>query len=164
MKQYKITKLFPIAFVIVLFSCGNSDNNSSANSNEAPKSMVSSEPKSLEEAEKNWQSNYGVGSISQFEVPSEIEQTMADAGQVVYEAKCTACHKTEKNFIGPSPKAILERRTPAWVMNMIMDPEKMIAEDPIARQLLIKYNGAPMANQNLTEEEARSVLEYFRTL
>jgi cytochrome c len=28
----------------------------------------------------------------------------------------------------------------------------------------MESNGSPMANQNLTEEEARSVLEYFRTL
>ena len=27
-----------------------------------------------------------------------------------------------------------------------------------------KFNGSPMANQNLTEAEARAVLEYFRTL
>ena len=47
---------------------------------------------------------------------------------------------------------------------MILDPEKMVQEDPIAKQLLIDFNGSPMANQNLTDEEARAVLEYFRTL
>ena len=49
-------------------------------------------------------------------------------------------------------------------MNMILDPEGMVQKDPMARQLLIDYNGSPMANQNLTREEARAVLEYFRTL
>jgi len=48
-------------------------------------------------------------------------------------------------------------------MNMILNPEEMIQKDPIAKQLLIDSNGAPMANQNLTEDEARSILEYFRT-
>ena len=48
-------------------------------------------------------------------------------------------------------------------MNMILNPEDMVQNDPIAKNLLIEYNGAPMANQNLTQEEARSILEYFRT-
>jgi cytochrome c len=166
MKQKTIIKLIPLFFAVILFSCGGSDSDSSESSatEEAPKSMLSAEPKSLEEAEVGWETNYGVGPISQFELPAEIDQSLADAGKVAYEAKCTACHKAEKDFIGPSPKGILERRTPTWVMNMIMDPEGMIAKDPIAKQLLIKFNGAPMANQNLTEEEARNVLEYFRTL
>jgi hypothetical protein len=47
---------------------------------------------------------------------------------------------------------------------MILDPEGMVKNDPIAKQLLIDYNGSPMANQSLTEEEARAILEYFRTL
>jgi hypothetical protein len=48
-------------------------------------------------------------------------------------------------------------------MNMILNPEEMVQKDPIAKQLLVEYNGAPMANQNLTEDEARAILEYFRT-
>ncbi|MGB5315590.1 MAG: cytochrome c, partial [Robiginitalea sp.] len=59
---------------------------------------------------------------------------------------------------------ILERRTPEWVMNMILAPEQMVKDDPLAKELLIEFNGSPMANQSLTEEQARAVLEYFRTL
>ena len=73
-------------------------------------------------------------------------------------------HKPTKKFIGPAPKGILERRSPEWVMNMILNPEEMIANDPIAKQLLAEANGSPMANQHLTEEQARAVLEYFRTI
>ena len=89
---------------------------------------------------------------------------MALLGKDVYDKMCTACHKPDKNFIGPAPKGILERRSPEWVMNMILNPEEMINKDPIAKKLLMEFNGAPMANQNLTEEQARQVLEYFRTL
>ena len=112
----------------------------------------------------NWETNNGVGPIQTLELPSEIDTELVASGQEVYEAKCTACHKVEKKFIGPSPKEILDRRTPAWVMNMILNPEEMVQKDPMAKQLLMDYNGSPMANQNLTEEEARAVLEYFRTL
>ena len=164
MKQKTITYLLLLLFTSVLISCGGSDNESSEATDEQPQSMLSSEPKTLEEAEKGWQTNMGVGTITAFDLPAEIDQAMADSGQVVYEAKCTACHKPDKDFIGPAPKGIMERRTPAWVMNMIIDPEGMISKDPIARQLLIQFNGAPMANQNLTEAEDRAVLEYIRTL
>jgi cytochrome c len=78
--------------------------------------------------------------------------------------KCMACHNPTKKFIGPTPLGVLDRRAPEWVMNMILDPEGMVKNDPVAKQLLIEYNGVPMANQSLTEEEARSILEYFRTL
>jgi hypothetical protein len=58
----------------------------------------------------------------------------------------------------------MDRRNPAWIMNMILNPEEMTLKDPIARELFIEYNSAPMANQSLTEEEARAILEYFRTI
>jgi hypothetical protein len=49
-------------------------------------------------------------------------------------------------------------------MNMILVPEKMVKEDPLAKDLLVEFNGSPMANQGLTEDQARAVLEFFRTL
>jgi mono/diheme cytochrome c family protein len=106
----------------------------------------------------------GIGPIKDLTLPDELNELMAMKGEEIFTSKCSACHKVEKRYIGPSPKNILDRRTPAWVMNMILNPEQMVKEDPIAKQLLMEYNGTPMANQNLTEEEARAVLEYFRTL
>ena len=108
--------------------------------------------------------NKGVGPIKSVKIDSEINQEMVTKGADVFKRMCTACHKTTKKFIGPSPQNILERRTPEWVMNMILNPDEMIKKDPLARELLIEFNGSPMANQNLTEEDARAVLEYFRTL
>jgi mono/diheme cytochrome c family protein len=108
--------------------------------------------------------NKGVGPITSVTLAPEIDQTMVAHGKDVYEKMCTACHKADKKYIGPSPTGILERRTPEWVMNMILNPEVMIQKDPLAKELLMEFNGAPMANQNITEKEARAILEYFRTL
>ena len=88
---------------------------------------------------------------------------MATAGELVFNSNCVACHKVNKRYIGPSPQGIYERRNPAWVMNMILNPNEMIQKDPIAKALLAEYS-SPMINQNLTIDEARSVAEYFRTL
>jgi len=160
MNKYKLNTLILLSLAFIATSCGSG---STENSEAETVAEAPAAPMTLEEAEKGWETNNGVGPIKSLDLPAEIDQAMADAGQVVYEAKCTACHKIEKKFIGPSPKGIMERRTAAWVMNMILDPEGMVAKDPIARQLLMKFS-APMANQSLTEEEARAVVEYFRTL
>ena len=108
--------------------------------------------------------NKGIGPIKSVTLEAEINSAMALKGEEVYKAKCTACYKIGKKFIGPPPNGIFERRSPEWIMNMILNPEEMVQKDPIAKQLLIEFNGSPMANQSLTEEEARSILEYFRTL
>lgn len=108
--------------------------------------------------------NKGVGPITSVSLAAEIDQEMAKKGEEVYNQMCLACHKVDKKFIGPAPKGILERRSPEWVMNMILNPEVMVKEDPLAKALLGEFNGAPMANQSLTEEQARAVLEFFRTL
>jgi len=106
----------------------------------------------------------GVGQIKDITLDPEINTEMAAAGEALYKTNCTACHKLDKRFIGPSPVGILERRSPEWIMNMILDPKLMTEQDRCAKDLLIEFNGAAMANQNLTVEETRSILEYFRTL
>lgn len=123
----------------------------------APQSMVKKE-------NVDPMSNTGIGPISELILPAEIDADMAKTGEEIYMLKCTACHKPLEKFIGPSPKGVLERRNPAWVMNMILNPDQMVKEDPLAKKLLMEYNGSPMANQSLTEEEARAIVEYFRTL
>ena len=144
--------------MLFMVSCGGGATEENDEATDAPQSMLA------EEETVDPMENKGIGPISSVAIGAEIDTEMASAGQVVYEQMCTACHKAEKNFIGPAPKGILERRSPEWVMNMILNPEEMISKDPIAKALLMEFNGAPMANQNLTEEQARQVLEYFRTL
>ena len=142
---------------MISWSCGGSGDSSAANENTKP-------PKSMLADKQDLLANKGIGPVQEVTLGDEIDPEMANAGKAIYMQMCTACHKPDRKFIGPAPKGILERRSPEWVMNMILNPEVMIQKDPIAKQLLIEYNGAPMANQNLSREQARQVLEYFRTL
>lgn len=103
----------------------------------------------------------GIGPITSVTL-GEIDQKMADEGKAVFLAKCSACHKISKRVVGPALVGVTTRRSPEWIMNMILNPEKMVKENPIAKKLLAEYI-APMANQNLNEAEARLILEYFRT-
>lgn len=103
----------------------------------------------------------GIGPIEHVEI-GDLDEALAKEGEALFVAKCSACHKIDKRFVGPALQGVLERRSPEWVMNMILNPEQMVAENPIAMELLAEYL-SPMANQNLTQEEARAILEYFRT-
>ncbi len=108
--------------------------------------------------------NKGVGPIKNIEFPDDIDTEMAARGEAKFNAICVACHMVDQRMIGPAMEGVYERRSPEWVMNMILNPDEMLREDPIAKALLKEYNNAIMLNQNLTEAEARDLAEYLRTL
>ena len=160
----KFKALLLVALTGVFTACGGGDSKPeapAASSSAAPATETAVEAAPV--AEVDPMENIGIGPIDELEFDEEIDTEMAAAGKEVFDAKCTACHKTHKRYIGPTPQGIYERRNPAWVMNMILNPDEMVQNDPIAKALLAEY-ASPMANQNLTIDEARSVVEYFRTL
>lgn len=107
-------------------------------------------------------SDKGVGPITNVDL-AEIDNALVVTGNNLFDMKCSACHKVEKRFVGPAMRGITQRRSPEWIMNMILDPDRMVKENKIAKELLAEYL-SPMANQSLTKDEARAILEYFRTL
>ena len=108
--------------------------------------------------------NKGIGPIKNVVFSDEIDESLAENGKNIFNLKCTACHNAGRRLIGPQMKGIYDRRSPEWVMNIILNPDQMIKEDPIAIALLKEYNNIMMLNQNLSEEETRALAEYFRTL
>ena len=165
-----LIKTVALIFVISLMSCGGGDEKKEKKQVKIGGTKTEKTKKTTPASDKVPASkqitldNKGVGPIKNIDLPATIDQEMATAGAELYKFKCSACHKADKKFIGPAPTGIMKRRSPEWIMNMILDPDQMVQKDPIAKQLLIEFNGSPMANQSLTEEEARSILEYFRTL
>lgn len=102
----------------------------------------------------------GVGPVKKVEL-GPLDPAKAKAGAAVFETKCSACHKFEERYVGPPLKGVTQRRTPEWIMNMILNPEEMCREDPEARKLLGEYM-VQMTFQNVSQDEARNILEYFR--
>ena len=105
----------------------------------------------------------GVGPVQEVTL-GELDPQWAEQGRQLFEQKCHACHRADRKFIGPSLAGVLQRRNPVWVMNMILNPDQMVQKDPLAQELFMEFNGSPMTNLNLTEDQARTILEYFRTL
>ncbi|MBT8312269.1 MAG: cytochrome c [Eudoraea sp.] len=108
--------------------------------------------------------NKGIGPIKEVKFSDEIDEELAAQGKATFEMICVACHQINQRMIGPAMAGVYERRSPEWVMNMILNPDGMLREDPIAQALLKEYNNMIMNNQNLSEDEARAIAEYLRTL
>jgi len=154
----RISIVIAILLVILISACGGSGNKEKGKF--APQQMA--KPLTFDEAVADWKNQKGIGPVKSIEL-GEFDADLAKKGEELYVLKCTACHTPEEEKLGPAPLGVLKRRTPEWIMNMILNPEEMAKNDPIGRGLLMKYNTV-MANQGLTEEDARAVLEYFRTL
>jgi len=162
-------KSVTLIFALLLIGCGGKEEKKKegfsvkrkATTEKKVETPATSETKASERIDL---STKGVGPIKSVTLGETVDEAMAAEGKKVYDQMCLACHRIGKKFIGPAPNGILERRSPEWVMNMIMNPEGMVKDDALAKELLIEFNGSPMANQSLTEEQTRAVLEYFRTL
>lgn len=164
----RIQKTLIILLSAGLFSCGGSSTQDTTNgANEqkpATETPAAKTENTVPASQRITLDDKGVGPIKSVTLAPEIDMKLAEKGKATYDAMCLGCHRPDKKFIGPPPIGVLDRRSPEWVMNMILNPEVMIVENEEARDLLMEFNGAPMANQGLTEEQARGILEYFRTL
>lgn len=157
--------LILIMFTLALMSCGGRGEDNSDRLQGQEQMVPGKEVKSTVPAsERITLDNKGVGKIKSVTLDPSIDTEMAARGEKLFSTNCSACHKVDKRFIGPSPKGIMKRRSPEWIMNMILDPKLMVEQDQCAKDLLVEFNGAAMANQNMTEAQARDILEYFRTL
>jgi cytochrome c2 len=87
---------------------------------------------------------------------------MAAEGLKVFDQKCSACHKMGERYVGPALGDVTKRRSPAFIMNMALNPLGMVEKHPETKKLLAEYLVA-MPNQNVSPEQARQVLEYLRT-
>ena len=108
-----------------------------------------------------FQLEHGIGPITSVMTVSDIDHVLADSGAASFNMKCAACHKLDERYVGPALAGVTERRSPAYIMNMILNPDEMIKTHPDARALLAEYMTV-MPNQNIQEKEARALLEYLR--
>ena len=105
----------------------------------------------------------GVGKFKHVELTHPLDQKMVTTGKGVYDLKCASCHKlTDEKLVGPGWKDVTKRRAPEWIMNFVTNTEEMLEKNAVAKNLyevcLVK-----MPNQNLSDDDARGVLEFQRS-
>ncbi len=165
----KKINLILLAFsLLFMYSCGDETSKTEENhKTEAKKEEVKKEePKKVESSSKiditAHSDSKGVGPNTSVEILSEVDMTLADKGKEAFKKNCTSCHKMKKRVVGPALDGVSKRRTPEWIMNMIMNPNEMVEKDPVAKALLAEYL-APMSDQSMSKDDARAILEFFRS-
>jgi len=151
---------FPVIFsamalILLLSACGG---------NSAPTTSSDTPPKSMLEDTPSYDPKRGEGKFTaeMLNLSNQLDVTMAASGETIQGVKCAACHKlTEERLVGPGWKGVTTRRNPEWIMNFITNPDPMIEKDPEVRAQL-ELCLVRMPNQNLTDTEARDVLEFMR--
>ncbi len=97
--------------------------------------------------------------ISATAVPTDAA---AVRGKLSFESKCLACHSIAGgDKLGPDVHMVTQRRDVAWLTRWMKNPEQMVKTDPVAKQMLERYK-VPMPNQNLSDEEIRDYIAYFK--
>lgn len=105
----------------------------------------------------------GIGPIKEKLTLGEIDLARASKGEKAFNEKCASCHKLDEKYVGPAQRDITSRRSPEYIVNMIMNPDEMSKKHPEAKKLLAEYM-TQMPFQNVTKEEALDILEYFRSV
>jgi hypothetical protein len=157
--QLKKTSVIAFLMIAVLMaSCSSNSEQAPAEEVKTEEPTTSAEPAALEEIDP--MKDKGIGPVTSVEI-GPIDEAFADKGRVIFESKCSACHKFDSKYVGPALKGVTTRRTPEWIMNMILNPVEMTQKNAAAKSLLEEHL-TQMTFQDLTQEEARAVLEYFR--
>ncbi|HRI61739.1 MAG TPA: c-type cytochrome [Saprospiraceae bacterium] len=101
--------------------------------------------------------------IKTIELTTPLNKDWVATGKASYDLKCLACHKlTTEKLVGPGWSGVTKRREPVWIMNMITNVDMMLEKDAEAQKLLEQCL-VRMPNQNLTQDDARKILEFMRS-
>lgn len=153
MKKYVL-----IAFLAAaIYSCGSNSQEKSTPASNATSS-------SADEAKSSTTGNdeKGVGKFTHVELGATLDTKMAGNGKSVYELKCSACHKlTGEKLVGPGWLGVTGRRKPEWILNFVTNTDEMLNKDAKAQSML-EICMVRMPNQNLSDQDARNILEFMR--
>ena len=104
----------------------------------------------------------GIGRFQDVVLTHPLNTYMIAQAQAIYGAKCIACHKlTDEKLVGPGWQGITDRRTPEWIMNFITNTQVMLDKDLAAQSELVTCI-VRMPDQDLSDEQARDMLEFMR--
>jgi mono/diheme cytochrome c family protein len=161
-------KLFVSALIgLAIISCQKKEEGQvEQKEQKAPTSQTSTTTgtgKNEKSGQVNQTLDIGIGPIKKVEISNKIDQEMAKKGEGIFKMKCSMCHKLDEKYVGPPLKGVTLAMKPEWIMNMILNPVEMTQKDPVAKALYETYL-TQMTPQNLSEEEARAVLEYLRSV
>ncbi len=109
-----------------------------------------------------WETENGIGPISADVQLSAIDAAMAEQGRQHFAQKCATCHYLDMRKTGPALRDVTKRRSAAYVLNQVQNPETMGKVHPEGKKLVAQY-AQYMTIQGITPEIARQLLEFLRS-
>ena len=104
----------------------------------------------------------GIGPIKDITLGA-IDPKLVIVGKNIFNTKCIACHDLDQKKIGPPLRNITKNNTPAYIMNYLLNTTEMQKKDSLLEKLVDEYK-ILMPDQQLTQNDARAVFEYFRSV
>lgn len=151
-------RLFLLVIPLLAVGCGGAGDGSG----EADSAPGASSPGQAAVSDLTpWELENGIGPITEKIDLGPIDPALVEAGKAEFDLKCSACHKMDERYVAPPLRDVTNRRTPEFVLNMILNPLEMTQRHPATKELLAEYF-TPMTPQGLTEEDARAMLDYLR--
>lgn len=147
--------------LLILSGCGDSESKDPSKFSNSK--TVSDNSASGSQDLSDFELEHGIGPIKQIIELSAIDMKLVKIGEEIFSSKCATCHKLDERYVGPAQRDVLVRRSPEFIMNMMLNPEEMYKRHPDIKKMLAEYM-TPMPNQNLSHDDARAVLEYFRKI
>lgn len=105
---------------------------------------------------------HGIGPVTEEPELGPIDAAMAEKGRELFIQKCATCHYLDMKKTGPPLRDVAKRRSAAYVMNQVQNPEKMGKLHPEGKKLVAQYMQY-MTIQGITPEIARELLEFLRS-
>lgn len=148
-------RIFIAALVsIAAYSCGNQ--------NGTPAQETPKEEQTTTAENPSYDPERGQGKFKDVQVSPTLDKALAEQGEKVYGVKCSSCHKlTDEKLVGPGWKGVTQRHKPEWILNFITNTDEMLNKDPKA-QAQLEICLVRMPNQNLSDDEAKSLFEFMR--
>ena len=158
MKKLRILALLMLIPFLYVACNGNNEEQTEQTSDQATAEQIDEQ-----QLIEDYDPNRGLGDFDETNVElGALDNAMAEKGERISQTKCMSCHKlSDERLVGPGWKGVTERQTPHWIMNFITNPDPMLDVDP-ELQSQLEMCLVRMPNQNLSDTDAREVLEFMR--
>lgn len=110
----------------------------------------------------SFENENGIGPVTKKVEVGPIDPALAERGKKLFIEKCATCHYLDMKKTGPPLRDVTKRRTAAYVMNQVQNPEQMGKLHPDGKQLVAQYMQY-MTIKDITPEMARELLEFLRS-
>ena len=86
----------------------------------------------------------------------------ADAGKDLFDKQCASCHSIGGgDGGGPDLKGVGAKRSAAWLVRIISEPDKLTAEQDPAQLELVKKFGMEMPNLGISRDDAQKIATFL---